>query len=275
MPDDKKSGWKQIREKIAQNDTGKALLRAVTAEFLAMFTFVFVCVGCALTTLGIAPGSSGQGPTAGLTISLCFGLCIFVLAHCFGHISGAHVNPAVTLALIIGKEIPPLKGGLYMLAHFLASIVASGILMAVMGLESKTMGGYNALSGADDNKVARGFILEMFLTFFLVFTVYATIDPNREATGQGPLAIGMAVGLAHFIAVPVTGCGINPARSLGPAIFADNDQAREDLWVFLLAPFLGGALAAPLYKYWFAERPFSLADTPADEVKKFDDATEA
>lgn len=268
-----RQGWRQQRESNREL-SAKDLARAVSAEFLAMFTFVFICVGCALTTTGAAPGaipSTGPGTlgAAGLTISLCFGLTIFVLAHCFGHISGAHVNPAVTLALMIGRQVDVKKGVLYMIAQFLASIISSGILMAVMGLDSDSMGGYNALTGTDDNKYARGIITEMFLTFVLVFTVYATIDPNREATGMGPLAIGMAVGIAHLVAVPITGCGINPARSLGPAIFANNDQAREDLWVFLLAPFAGAAIAAVLYPFWFAKENFAF---PSDnDVKKFDD----
>lgn len=268
-PEPAKQGWAQQRDNMQAQDTGRNLARQVSAEFAAMFLFVFICVGCALTTTGAAhgAGNAGSSMTATLTISLCFGFTIFVLAHCFGHISGAHVNPAVTLALIVGRQMPPVKGVLYIVAQFLASIISSGILMAVMGLKTETMGGYNYLTGEDDNKVARGFILEMVLTYVLVFTVYATIDPNREATGQGPLAIGVAVMIAHFIAVPATGCGINPARSLGPAIFADQDAAREDLWVFLFAPFLGGILAAVSYQYWFAEKPFPLEA----KAKKSDD----
>lgn len=232
--------------------------RAVSAEFMAMFLFVFVCVGCALSTLGIAEGASANAlPTATLAISLCFGLTIFVLAHCFGHISGAHINPAVTFTLILAKQVEPVRGAFYMLAQCLGSIVASGILMSVMGLKPDTMGGYNALSGPDDNKIARGFVAEMILTYLLCFTVMATIDPHRDATGLGPLAIGMAVGVAHLILVPITGCGINPARSLGPALFADQAVAREDLWVFILAPLMGGALAAVLYPFWFAKENFT------------------
>jgi len=237
----------------------KAFWRAVTAEFLAMFLFVFVCVGCALSTLNIASGASPLATyNATLSISLCFGLTIFVLAHCFGHISGAHINPAVTLALVVARQITLLRGALYALAQFLGSIVASGVLMAVMGLKADTMGGYNALSGPDDNKVARGLLTEFILTFLLCFTVFATIDPKRKASENlGPLAIGMAVGVAHLIAVPITGCGINPARSLGPALFASADAAKEDLWVFLLAPLFGGVVAAVLYPFWFAEVNFT------------------
>jgi len=270
-----KQGWAQQRESMQAKDTGRSLARAVSAEFTATFLFVFICVGCALTTTGAAPGAgAGSGTTATLTISLCFGFTIFVLAHCFGHISGAHVNPAVTLALMIGRETPLVKGCLYICAQFMASIISSGVLIAVMGLEAGAMGGYNALTGPDDTRVARGFVLEMVLTFVLVFTVYATIDPNREATGQGPLAIGVAVMIAHFIAVPATGCGINPARSLGPAIFADKDEAREDLWVFLVAPSLGGALAAVAYLYWFAAEHFSSADAESEKSDDLEDQSQ-
>jgi MIP family channel proteins len=272
-PAEPQHGWKQQRETNQHNEMGRDLLRVVSAEFCAMFIFVFTCVGCALTNTGTAPGANGsptQPNAAHLTISLCFGITIFVLAHCFGHISGAHVNPAVTAGLMIGNQVSVKKGLMYMLAQCLASITASGILMAVMGLKMETMGGFNALTGPDDNKIARGFIGEMFMTFVLMFTVYATIDPDREATGLGPLAIGLAVGVAHFFLVPITGCGINPARSLGPAIFADNEAAREDLWVFLIAPFLGSALAAVLYPFWFANDNFTVVGKKdkVEEIKK-------
>lgn len=229
--------------------------RAVSAEFAAMFLFVFVCVGCALSTLGIAEGANHAAEnTATLSISLCFGLTIFVLAHCFGHISGAHINPAVTLCLIISKQISVMKGCFFMLAHFLAAVLAAGDLMIVMGLTRDTMGGFNALSGPGDNQIARGLLTEITLSFLLCFTVLATLDPHRKgAATMGPFAIGMAVGVAHLIAVPITGCGINPARSLGPALFSSQDAALEDLWVFLVGPFIGAIIAGLLYPLWFEE----------------------
>jgi len=239
--------------------------RAVSAEFVAMFLFIFVGVGSALTNLG-AVASADAGP---LTVSLAHGMTIFVLIHCFGHISGAHINPAVTAGLMVARQVTPLRGACYIVAQVLSSIICSGILMATMGLKGETMSGYHSLSGPDDNKYARGIITEVVLTFLLMLTVFATIDPTREKTGLGPLAIGMAVAVAHFIAVPITGCGINPARSLGPALFASAGEAKDDLWVFLFSPFIGAILAAVLYPFWFAKENFvgGLKDSFANTAK--------
>lgn len=229
--------------------------RAVSAEFLAMFLFVFVCVGAALSTLGIAEGADAKAlPTATLAISLCFGLMIFVLAHCFGHISGAHINPAVTVTLMISGRVDPVKGVFYIVAQCCGSIASSGILMVVMGLQPDTMGGSNALAKGDHNTILQAFVGELILTFLLCFTVMATIDPSRDAS-LGPLAIGMAVCVAHIILVPITGCGINPARSLGPALFSAPQGALKDLWVFLVAPLVASPLAAVLYPFWFEQAP--------------------
>jgi len=231
--------------------------RAVSAEFLATFMFVYVCVSCALNTLNVVEGANELAlPTATLAISLVFGFTIFVLIHCFGHISGANINPAVTLALVATKQIHPIKGAAYAVAQCFGSIVASAIIMGTSGLDTDTMGGANMMSGPDDTKVLHAFVSEMLLTGGLVMTVFATVDPSREDTHLGPLAIGFAVGIAHLVNVPITGCGINPARSLGPALFAASDQAREDLWVFLVAPLVGALLAAFLYTQWFAEVSF-------------------
>jgi len=234
--------------------------RAVSAEFLAMFLFVFVCVGAALSTLGIAEGADEKAaPTATLAISFSFGLTIFVLAHCFGHISGAHINPAVTVTLMISGRVDPVKGVFYIVAQCCGSIASSGILMVVMGLEPETMGGWNSLAKGNHNTILQAFVGELILTFLLCFTVMATIDPSRDAN-LGPLAIGMAVCVSHIILVPITGCGINPARSLGPALFSiPQSGAIKDLWVFLVAPLLASPLAAMLYPLWFEQAPVEQA----------------
>merc|ERR1712113_423838 len=115
-------------------------------------------------------------------------------------------------------------------------------------------GGFNAISGTDDHKVLRGFVLEMLLTFMLVLAVFATLDPKHGKESNGPLAIGMTVGVVHLMAVPITGCGTNPARSLGPALIASSGEANKTLWVFVHAPMSGAQLAALAYMLWFAER---------------------
>jgi len=232
-------------------------MRAVSAEFAATFLFVYICVSCALNTSGVVEGANPDAkPTATLAISLVFGFTIFVLIHCFGHISGANINPAVTLALVATKQMHPIKGAAYAVAQCLGSILASALIMGTSGLTTNTMGGANMMSGPDDTKVVHAFISEMLLTGVLVLTVFATIDPSREDTHLGPMAIGFSVGIAHLVNVPITGCGINPARSLGPALFEVSGAALADLWVFVLAPSVGALLAAFVYTQWFAEVSF-------------------
>jgi len=223
--------------------------RAVSAEFLATFMFIYVCLSVVVNT----SDNPLALPTATLAISLVFGFTIFVLIHCFGHISGANINPAVTLALVATKQIHPVKGVAYVLAQCLGSVLAC----LVIGLSSGVGGDFLGanLIGHDGN-VLYAFVSEMLLTFGLVFTVFATVDPSREDTHLGPLAIGFAVGIAHLVNVPITGCGINPARSLGPALFEVSGAALADLWVFVLAPSVGALLAAFVYTQWFAEVSF-------------------
>lgn len=234
----------------------KDLVHMASAEFLAMFIFIFICVGCAISTTGVAEGAATGAPDATLAISLCFGLTIFVLVHCFGHISGAHINPAVTLALLLSCQVEIERACCYVVAQFLGSILASAAVMVVMGLEPDTMSGYNLLSGSNENRVARGFVTELILTMLLVFAVLGSVDPARAKTGMAPVAIGLAVGVAHLVAVPITGCGINPARSLGPVVVSGNQEAWEDVWVFLMAPLVGATVATLLYVFWFAEGKF-------------------
>lgn len=248
-----------------------ALWRGVTGELLATFLFVFITVGCALATTGKSPGTEAN-PTATLSIALAFGITIFVLIHCFGHVSGAHINPAVTVALMVARQVCLVRGALYILAQCIGSIMASAVLMLIMDLDASTMGGYNVIAGDDDRRLLRGFVGEAIMTGLLVFTVFATIDPTRETTGLGPLAIGFAVLVAHLILIPIDGCSINPARTLGPSILTDDTKAHEDLWVFMVAPIFGAVMTAFLYPVWFAKENFAgglmgkLSSKKSDEV---------
>uniref|UniRef100_H2UCK5 Aquaporin 1a (Colton blood group), tandem duplicate 2 n=1 Tax=Takifugu rubripes TaxID=31033 RepID=H2UCK5_TAKRU len=167
--------------------------RAVLAEFLGMLLFIFFAL-CAII------GKDGSSAIA-------------TLAQTFGHISGAHLNPAVTLGLLVSCQISVLRCVCYILAQMLGAVTASAI---VNTFGANTPLGVNAL-----NKVtpAQGFAIEFFATLQLVLCVIAVTDKRRnDIQGSAPLAIGLSVGLGHLAAISFTGCGINPARSFGPAV---------------------------------------------------------
>eukprot|EP00242_Pyramimonas_sp_CCMP2087_P013161 CAMPEP_0198213088 /NCGR_PEP_ID=MMETSP1445-20131203/28667_1 /TAXON_ID=36898 /ORGANISM="Pyramimonas sp., Strain CCMP2087" /LENGTH=305 /DNA_ID=CAMNT_0043887683 /DNA_START=230 /DNA_END=1147 /DNA_ORIENTATION=+ len=231
--------------------------KAAGVECLAMGMFVYICCGTAATN--VCCSNSAQV----VAVSLAFGFTIMVLAHGIAHISGGHINPAVTLALIVTKRIELLRGLAFIGAQLVGSIIGSLLLYASLPHHSRGCLGANTVGGGaiifgngeDDYNTGQAFLLETICTFILVFTVMATVDPaNGMTKALGVFPIGMAVFICHIIAIPLTGCGINPARSFGPGIIAygliDNcDKVMDDHWVFWLAPFLGAAIAALGYNH--------------------------
>jgi len=247
MPMERKPSFHIVMHEVLDY---RGFWRAVVAEGTAMFFFIFIAVGTAIQA------NQSYVNTAGIVIPTGFGLTIFVLIHIFGHISGAHINPAVTLALVLARQVPPLRGFAYLCAHVTGSIAASGVLLAIFNRD--ILGGFNTipLGREGEKNIAAACVTEIITTMVLIYSVFATIDPKRNvSTELGPLAIGGAVLVCHLIGVPVTGCGINPARSLGPAIFGPA-VAREDLWVFIVCPLVGSVIVAISYPFWFADKPF-------------------
>ncbi|KAK1797405.1 hypothetical protein P4O66_008776, partial [Electrophorus voltai] len=178
--------------------------RAVFAEFVGMTLFVF---------LGIVTAISGQDQEA---VALAFGLAIATLAQSLGHISGAHLNPAVTLGVLVSCQISAIKAAFFVLAQMLGAVLASGIVYGIR-LENSNALGVNKINNG--LTAAQGFGIEFLATFQLVLCVLATTDSRRkDVTGSAPLAIGLSVALGHLAAISYTGCGINPARSFGPAV---------------------------------------------------------
>jgi hypothetical protein len=145
------------------------------------------------------------------------------------------------------------------MAQIVGSIFASGMLLVVF--EYDILGGYNTIPvsmKSGEKNVGAAFFVELVTTMLLLYAVFATIDPRRNsATDLGPLAIGGAVMICHLIGVPVTGCGINPARSIGPAIFGAQ-VGRDDLWLFIVAPLCASIIVAFTYPYFFAEQAFAV-----------------
>ncbi|MQL90482.1 hypothetical protein Taro_023076 [Colocasia esculenta] len=224
--------------------------RALIAEFVATLLFLYVTVATVI-------GHKKQGdPCAGvglLGIAWAFGGMIFILVYCTAGISGGHINPAVTFGLFLARKVSLLRAFFYMVAQCLGAICGVGLVKAFMKKP------YNSLGGGA-NEVASGYSkgtalgAEIIGTFVLVYTVFAATDPKRNARDShvpvlAPLPIGFAVFMVHLATIPITGTGINPARSFGAAVIYNQDKAWDDQWIFWVGPFVGALAAAAYHQY--------------------------
>ncbi|MGW4384440.1 MIP family channel protein [Kitasatospora sp. NPDC004531] len=221
---------------------GGADRRAVVGEFLGTLLLVVLAVGAAVLA-GDSIGSVG--------IALAFGFVLLALAYALGPISGCHVNPAVTLGFLLARRIDGRTAVSYWIAQVLGAVAGAAVVLLlarqIPGLE--THGGLGSNGWGDRSQVhinATGaFLVEVVLTFLLVYVVLA-VTHRLAVVGFDGLPIGMALVVVHLVGIPLTGTSVNPARSLGPALFAGGD-ALSQLWLFLLAPLVGGALAAAVH----------------------------
>lgn len=220
-------------------------IKKYIAEFIG--TAVLVIFGCGTAMLVGCDAKNGSGY---LLTALAFGLVIVGMAYCIGNISGCHINPAVSLGVLIsgGMKIVDFIG--YVIAQFLGAIAGSGILYLIFdmgGIVDKTGGyGSNGLAGVNDS-IGIGFLVEVILTFVFVLTVIGVTSKSANHGSFGGLIIGLTLTLVHILGIGFTGTSVNPARSLGPAIFAGGD-ALANVWIFILAPLVGAAIAAIVYK---------------------------
>ena len=221
--------------------------RASLAEFIATFCFVFLGVG-AVVSSGIFLGNE-ETVTAGriLVIALGHGVGIAIMVAATAQISGAHLNPAVTFSMVLTCKISVTKGAMYIVAQILGAVFAAFLMQAIIpdGLE----GGLGSHALAENITVSAGLVMEMVMTFILVFVIFATAVDPRGPKHLAPFAIGMAVMVDIFVGLPLTGASMNPARTLGPAWAAG---VWADHWVFWVGPLAGGSIAALLYQYVFA-----------------------
>ncbi|XP_067110081.1 aquaporin-1a.2 [Osmerus mordax] len=214
--------------------------RAVMAELIGMILFIFIGISSAIGN------KHASFPDQEVKVALAFGLAIATLAQSLGHISGAHLNPAITLGLLVSCQISFLRAALYIVAQMLGAIIASAI---IYGINPNSSIGVNSLNNISAGK---GFAIEFLATLQLVLCVIAVTDKRRnDVTGSAPLAIGLSVGLGHLVAISFTGCGINPARSFGPALIT---EYFDNHWVYWLGPMCGGVAAALLYDFLFYPR---------------------
>lgn len=222
------------------------------AEFLGTMTLVFFGCGTAVV-LGGFTGGTGAGFLGVLAIAMAFGLAIVAAAYAIGPISGCHVNPAVSLAVLIkgGMSVKDFVG--YVTAQVLGALCGSAILSYVTassaGLSGFGANGYGALSGVGLS-LSGAIAVEVLLTFVFVMTILGVTSSDKTSHMAG-LVIGLTLAFVHIIGIPLTGTSVNPARSLAPAVF-QGGEALSQVWVFIVAPFAGAVLAALVHKGLFA-----------------------
>ncbi|KAK1272494.1 putative aquaporin PIP2-8 [Acorus gramineus] len=219
-------------------------------EFIATLLFLYVSVA---TVIGHKKATVPCGGVGLLGIAWAFGGMIFILVYCTAGISGGHINPAVTFGLFLARKVSLPRAVAYMVAQCAGAICGVGLVKAFMRHPYNEFGG-----GA--NEVAPGYSkgtalgAEIIGTFVLVYTVFSATDPKRSARDShvpvlAPLPIGFAVFMVHLATIPITGTGINPARSFGAAVIYNNDKAWDDQWIFWVGPFVGALAAAAYHQY--------------------------
>ena len=222
--------------------------RAVVAEFIATLLFVFLGAGAVVVVTGVLKADPKSDAAALAAIALAHGLAIALLVAATAKISGGHINPAVTFAAVISGRMKLTPGVLYVGAQLLGAIVGALLLKAVVVDSIEGNLGAHALNLDALAGEGTGLLVEIILTFVLVFTVFATAMDPRGMGNLAPVAIGLAVLVDHFVGVPLTGASMNPARSFGPALVAN---FWDDQWVYWLGPLVGGGVAGLLYSFLF------------------------
>ena len=226
--------------------------KRAAAEFLGTFWLVFG--GCGAAVLDAAFPNLGIG-FAG--VALAFGLTVLTMAFAIGHISGCHLNPAVSLGLVVGKRFPASDLIPYWIAQVLGAVSAAGVLYIIAsGKAGFSLSGGFASNGYAEHSpggysLAACLVAEIVLTMFFLLIIMGATDRSAPA-GFAAIAIGLGLTLIHLVGIPVTNLSVNPARSTGPAVFVGG-WAVQQLWLFWVAPLIGGALGGAIYAGLFEE----------------------
>lgn len=229
------------------------LKNRVIAEFIG--TFWLVLGGCGSAVLAAAFPKVGIGL---LGVALAFGLTVLTMAYAIGHISGCHLNPAVSVGLVVGKRFKAVDLGPYVVAQVLGAIAAAGVLYVIASGQA----GFSLDAGFASNGYAEhspggyslvaGLVTEAVMTFMFLLIILGATD-SRAPAGFAPIAIGLGLTLIHLISIPITNTSVNPARSTGPALFVGG-WALSQLWLFWIAPIVGAALAGLVYPLMAGEK---------------------
>jgi aquaporin Z len=228
------------------------LTKRALAEFMGTFWLVFGGCGAAVLAAGFPQFGIGF-----IGVAFAFGLTVLTMAYAIGHISGCHLNPAVSIGLFVGKRFPKAELPHYIIAQVLGAIAGAGVLYVIASGQSMfdvTAGfaanGYSAHSPGGYSLLAC-LVAEVVLTFFFLMIILGSTD-KRAPQGFAPIAIGLGLTLIHLIGIPVTNLSVNPARSTGPALFVGG-WAIGQLWLFWVAPIVGAAIAGVVYNALFGE----------------------
>jgi len=256
-----KVGLAEIKQKKV------AFARELAAELLG--TMLLVMIGCGSAMSGDKDDGEGQISDQALyvRIALAFGLAVATIAQTVGHISGCHINPAITVGLVAGAKVEVLKGLAYVVAQSLGGLLGAALLKCLVPDDTRGQSSLGSTQLGVDVSLLQGFGIEFFISFVLVMVVFgAAADENNAANvkGSAPLAIGLSITACHLFAIPLTGASMNPARTLGSNVVAGK---FKDLWLYLLAPTLGGLVAGLLYQGVFAD-PSPIGDDSDSVVLK-------
>lgn len=224
-----------IHWKLRKEDMNMSSIKKYLAECIGTFVLTFFGCGTAVVAQCSTENYAGY-----LITALAFGLSIVAMAYSIGNISGCHINPAVSLAMFINKKLSGMDLCGYVVAQCIGAIIAGGCLAVVLGKAT----GLGA-NGLYEGKVGVSLLIECILTFVFVLSVIG-VTSRKEYSSVAGIVIGLSLTFVHVLGIAFTGTSVNPARSIGPAIFA-GDAALSSLWVFIVAPLVGGALAALVY----------------------------
>jgi aquaporin Z len=233
--------------------------RKYAAEAIGTFWLTFGGCGSAVIAAGFPQVGIGL-----LGVALAFGLTVVTMAYAIGHISGCHLNPAVTVGLTAGGRFPPSEVAPYIAAQVVGAVVGAGLLYVIAsGAPGFDVAKGFASNGYGDHSpghysLLSGLVAEVLLTMMFLFIIMGATHGKAPA-GFAPLAIGLGLTLIHLISIPITNTSVNPARSTGPALFVGG-WALAQLWLFWVAPLIGGALGGLIYR-WLSEEPPGAAVT--------------
>ena len=207
-------------------------------------TFVLTLLGCGAA---VALGCSDSNTAAVVGTAMAFGLAVVAMAYTIGGISGCHINPAITLGVFLSGRMNAKDCGMYMIFQVIGAVLAAAVLAGIVSTAGLDVANSTGANGATFG-VTNALLVEIVLTALFVLVVLgATAKTNGATNNFAGLAIGLSLILIHLVGIHFTGTSVNPARSIGPAIFAQG-QALADLWVFIVGPLVGGALAAGIWK---------------------------